>query len=167
MKYNAKYNRWVSKEGLVYRYDTNLDKLVLCTDTKLNSGYISNSTKVGAKLQHRIVWETFKGNIPDGYEIDHINTIKTDNRLENLRVCTKSENMLNPLTRKRNSEAQMNKVLSEKTRSRISESLNKPKGEFGKKFFKHYGFTKRGDVNLYRRELNWYIKHNKVCRWEV
>jgi len=168
MLYNAKYDRWVSKDGLVYRYDKKNDKLVLCSDSKLNSGYISNSTKLGCKLQHRIVWETFNGDIPTGYEIDHINTIKTDNKLENLRVCTKSENMLNPLTRKRNSEAQKRKVISKETRAKMSESLKKPKSEFGKKFFKHYGFTSSGgDINLYHREFYWYIKHNKVCRWEA
>lgn len=167
MKYNAKYDRWVSKDGLVYRYDSKQDKLVLCSDSKLNSGYISNSTKVGGKLQHRIVWETFNGDIPTGYEIDHINTIKTDNRLENLRICTKSENMLNPLTRKRNSEAQMNKVLSKETRSKISHSLKKPRTDFGEKFFEHYGFTYScGDKKLYMKELMWYRRH-KVCSWEV
>ena len=32
MKYNAKYDRWVSKDGLVYRYDKKNDKLVLCSE---------------------------------------------------------------------------------------------------------------------------------------
>lgn len=168
MKYNTKYDRWVSKNGLVYRYDNKLDKLVLCSDTKINGGYITNSTKIGSKLQHRIVWETFNGDIPTGYEIDHLNTIRTDNKLENLRVCTKSENMLNPITRKRNSEAQKNKVLSKESRAKISSNLKKPKSDFGQKYFNHYGFTKRGgDINLYNRELYWYNKHNKVCSWEV
>ena len=168
MKYNAKYDRWVSKDGLVYRYDEKNDRLVLCTETLINSGYISLYTKAGNVLQHRVVYETFVGEIPAGYDIDHINTIKTDNRVENLRCVTRSGNMLNPLTRKRNSEAQMNKVLSEETRNKISNSMKKPKSDFGEKFFEHYGFTKRGgDINLYNRELYWYRRHNKVCRWEV
>lgn len=168
MKYNAKYDRWVTKGGLVYRYDKKKDRLVQCSDTILNSGYISNSTKIGGKLQHRIVWETFNGQIPDGLEIDHLNTIRTDNRLENLRVCTKSENMLNPITRKRNSEAQKGKTLSVETCKKMSKNLRKPRSDFGEKFFEHYGFTKRGgDINLYKRELWWYHRHNKVCSWEV
>ena len=168
MKYNAKYDRWVSKDGLVYRYDKKKDKLVLCKDSKINSGYIMNGVKGGVQLQHIIVWETFKDTIQDGHEIDHINTIKTDNRLENLRVCTKSENMLNSITRKRCSEAQKNRFFSEETRAKISKNLRKPRSDFGQKYFNHYGFTKRdGDRNLYARELYWYIKHNKVCRWEV
>lgn len=52
----------------------------------------------GAKLAHRVLWEVFNGEIPAGMEIDHINTIKTDNRIENLRLVTSSENKRNPLT---------------------------------------------------------------------
>ena len=37
--------------------------------------------------------------------IDHINTIITDNRIENLRWCTLSENLLNPITVNRISKA--------------------------------------------------------------
>lgn len=36
------------------------------------------------KKIHRLVWETFMGDIPNGYDVHHINGIKTDNRLENL-----------------------------------------------------------------------------------
>ena len=47
---------------------------------------------------HKIIWEAFKGKIPKGYQIDHINTIRNDNRLENLRIVTPKENCNNPLT---------------------------------------------------------------------
>lgn len=50
------------------------------------------------KYVHHLVWEAFRGKIPDGMEIDHINTVKTDNRLENLRLTDRSGNMRNPLT---------------------------------------------------------------------
>ena len=41
---------------------------------------------------HRLVYEAFNGEIPEGYEIDHINGFRDDNRLENLRMLTKLEN---------------------------------------------------------------------------
>lgn len=41
-------------------------------------------------LEHRLVWLYHHGVIPD--EIDHANGVKTDNRIENLRVCDRGEN---------------------------------------------------------------------------
>lgn len=42
---------------------------------------------------HRLVWEAFNGEIPEGYEINHISEDKTDNRLENLNLMTPKENI--------------------------------------------------------------------------
>ncbi|CAH9016243.1 putative homing endonuclease [Vibrio phage 275E43-1] len=38
------------------------------------------------------MWKHFKGKIPEGKVVDHINGIKTDNRLCNLRLLSVSEN---------------------------------------------------------------------------
>jgi hypothetical protein len=46
-------------------------------------------------LVSRLVALTHIGPIPEKYQVDHINRIKTDNRLENLRICTRSENNAN------------------------------------------------------------------------
>ena len=42
---------------------------------------------------HQLVFMMFNGYIPA--EIDHINRVRSDNRIENLRPCTRSENILN------------------------------------------------------------------------
>ena len=160
MKYNAKYDRWVSKDGLVYRYSKRQNRLILCKLTLLHGYQIltCQQPKKGAVLVHRLVYETFNGEIPQGYEIDHINTIKDDNSLKNLRCVTRSENMLNPLTRKHRRE-----VLKGKP------AKNKGKGvtEFGIKFVEHYGFGASDNINLYQREYSYYYNNNKRCSWEV
>lgn len=46
-------------------------------------------------VQHRIVWELFNGPIPEGKIIDHIDRDKANNRIENLRCVSQSENMTN------------------------------------------------------------------------
>ena len=42
---------------------------------------------------HRLVWETFNGKIPENLQCNHLNEVKTDNRLENLNLMTPKENV--------------------------------------------------------------------------
>ena len=45
--------------------------------------------------EHRVIWEMHHGPIPKGMQIDHINRIKDDNRIENLRLVTHTQNQWN------------------------------------------------------------------------
>jgi hypothetical protein len=59
--------------------------------TQNGSGYIYvcfRRTRMGA---HRVAWAIYHGAWPDR-EIDHINGIKADNRIANLRLATSSQN---------------------------------------------------------------------------
>ena len=63
---------------------------------KINSDYtmcmVSNDETQKNMLCHRFIWECCNSLIPKNYEIDHINKIKTDNRIDNLRCVTMQEN---------------------------------------------------------------------------
>ncbi len=48
----------------------------------------------GYKL-HRIVWALHTGEDPYPYEIDHINRVRDDNRIDNLRKVTTQDNLKN------------------------------------------------------------------------
>ena len=43
--------------------------------------------------QHHFVYEVFKGEIPQFFEVDHINNLKNDNRIKNLQILTKKQNI--------------------------------------------------------------------------
>jgi hypothetical protein len=62
-----------------------------------NTGYYEicyNSQRI---LSHRLAWFFVYGEMPNGV-IDHINGIKTDNRIENLRCVSQMQNAQNTLT---------------------------------------------------------------------
>lgn len=66
------------------------------------NGYLKVSLSKNGKrkqfLVHRLVAQNFIGDITNK-EVDHINTIKADNRVENLRIVTSKENSNNPLSK--------------------------------------------------------------------
>ena len=53
---------------------------------------LCKNSKVRFYLVHRLVWESFNGQIPENMQVNHINEIKSDNRLENLNLMTPKEN---------------------------------------------------------------------------
>ena len=67
----------ILKPGLACGYY----QVQLCKNSKVKFYYV-----------HRLVWEAFNGSIPEGLQVNHINEIKSDNRLENLNLMTPKEN---------------------------------------------------------------------------
>ena len=94
-----------------------MNKICLLKPYLGNRGYLnvvlSKDNKTKIKMVHKLVAEAFIPNEDSKPFIDHINNIKTDNRVENLRWVTHKENMRNPLTRKRFSESAKKRPISE------------------------------------------------------
>lgn len=68
-------------------------------------GYLYFGIWVDSKLKtiksHRFIFECWNGLIPKGLEIDHIDTVRNNNSLSNLRLGTSKENSNNVLTRQK------------------------------------------------------------------
>lgn len=79
---------------------------------RLRNGYLCITISVDGKRKdissHRFIFECWNGLIEEGLEIDHIDTIKTNNSLSNLRLGTTSENINNPITITKKSKAFVN-----------------------------------------------------------
>jgi len=57
-------------------------------------GYVHVGVDGENRLAHHVVWVWNYGSMPDG-DVDHINRVRSDNRLANLRCSSRSENILN------------------------------------------------------------------------
>jgi len=106
---------WAHPNGEIYttkvspRYNPN-GELRLLKPSYNKSGYLyyglfverlNNKSKRFWPRAHKIIYQTLVGDIPDGYEIDHIDDIRHHNNVDNLRLLTHSQNMKKAYARKR------------------------------------------------------------------
>ena len=104
----------VTRDGQVYSYRR---KKFLKPILQGTGYYTVNLTKGKVrKLSHihRLVAEAFIPNPENKPCIDHINTAKVDNRVENLKWCTSKENSNNPISKARQSEKMKGKGVGRK-----------------------------------------------------
>lgn len=68
-------------------------KLLQMTLCNTRGGYLRIKLNNKPKLVHRLVAETFIGEIPKGYVINHLDFNPKNNKLDNLEICTQSKNV--------------------------------------------------------------------------
>ena len=67
-------------------------KVAGCRNT---DGYLRINLNKKSHVTHRLIWVYLNGEIPEGLEIDHIDGDKTNNRIDNLRLATRTQNRWN------------------------------------------------------------------------
>ena len=77
-----------NKRGMILKQHLHKDRGYMQITLTMNSKRVQH-------YPHRLVATTFIPNPDNLPEVDHINRIRTDNRVENLRWVTRSENCLN------------------------------------------------------------------------
>ena len=88
-------NYAANKDGDIY----SLKRKKIINKNKDSNGYLffiicnKKLEKPKNYLQHRFVYEVFRGPIPHGFEVDHIFPVKTDNRIKNLQLLTHKQNI--------------------------------------------------------------------------
>lgn len=93
--------RWKKRDGI--RKETNtLYANKIAGGNTATHGYIEIGINNRRYLAHRLAWLYINGEWPI-CQIDHINMIRTDNRIVNLRLANHSENKWNCTKNKRNS----------------------------------------------------------------
>ena len=91
------------KNGRVLKL--NKFKRVYTEITKKHSGYQTITCRNGKELKtfylHRLIYKAFNPELNiNGLHIDHLNRNKSDNRIDNLKLTSHQENMLNRKFRK-------------------------------------------------------------------
>ena len=92
----------VFRDGRIHSYDTHRKKWVDRKFALSDGGY--HRTSFGSThtpkthFVHNVIALCYLGEKPEGYQTDHINAIRTDNRVENLQYLTMCQNTRNRLT---------------------------------------------------------------------
>lgn len=115
-------------DGRIRHYDEKILKGRLKDNGYIQVSLYKDSKHIEQHYIHRLVAQAFIHFVPQDnvmYEIDHRNTNKQDNRVCNLCWVTRSQNLLNPITRKKSSISRTGKKLKEEWKNSIIKSCGK------------------------------------------
>lgn len=114
------------RENFVYNPDGTFDR----KDRRNSKGSLDKDGYLIIKIKkkqykaHRLVYAFFNGKFPE-QEIDHINRIRTDNRIDNLRAVTRTENVRNSYVPPNKETGVVGVHISNNTNKKYTIQLNK------------------------------------------
>ncbi len=120
---------------------------------------------------HRLVYESFNGPIPVGYEINHRDLDKLNNHIDNLEATTHSDNMLHARAIKHwDSGRKPDHVVSKSTRERQAAAKHKGVNIYDNNTLVHSCVSIEECslyLNTYRKKVYRAIKTGKLTRFEA
>lgn len=129
----------------------NKDGTLTRTDRKNSNGSIDKDGYLIIKIKgkqykaHRIVYALFNNKLPIK-EIDHINRVRTDNRIENLREVDRKENVINT-TKKINKDTGVFGVYLDKRKDLKKKYTIKHKNQVYRFYTLEEAVNKRSELN--------------------
>lgn len=151
------HNKWLKPQTTKDGYQR-----VFLTDNEGNSKWY---------FIHRVVWESVTGEpIPEGYEINHRNEIKTSNMISNLELLTHKENMNYGSRNARASKSNTNNPKRSKAMTN-NPKISKAVGAFkdGKLIFTFQSTQEAGRNGFKQSNVsaccNGKLKHHKGFEW--
>lgn len=142
------------KQHFRYNPDGTLDRddYKNCKGHLDKDGYLIIKVKQRAFKAHRVVWLLNNGDFPHA-ELDHINRVRTDNRIENLRESSRKEQAANTTKRPNKDTGEVGIYLDKST-----------KGLKKVYTFRHEGKTYRYRTLDEAKEARQCIKGLQLCR---
>ena len=137
-----------------YLFKKRKDKSGLQIGTTDRYGYVRTKIKGGSYSVHRLIWIWHYGST-EGKFIDHINGVKDDNRIENLRLATNMENQHNRKVNK-NSTSGIKGVYSKRGKYVAQITVNSRRVHLGYyKTAKEAGAAYQGAAFLYQGDFRY------------
>jgi hypothetical protein len=115
------------EDDKMYRLSKQTNKWNCCNDVKLDKGYIRIRINKKLHLLHRVIYKYFNPDwditFSNNNLIDHIDINPTNNKIENLRVATRSQNNRN-IKKKENFSSKYKGVYWDRNKWRATIRIN-------------------------------------------
>lgn len=112
----------VSNFGKVKSLKNGVERIMSTAGKRYKTIVLYKDGKAKCFSLHNLVWTTFVGPVPEGYEINHMDENPSNNRLDNLNLLTHKQNMNWATVGERMSKSRTGRKVSEETKDKMSKS---------------------------------------------